>query len=133
MDIKDLFEVEPVNWFIILLICVATLFSGLLAIAIWNIDFFLSMETVKLILLSLSLTFPVWIFNSFVADLLGEKKNCPKGEDNIVISSIKGAIINIISIYMSIIIFSISNNYKMTIVAFILLDFMLLVLFTRDK
>lgn len=133
MDIKDLFEVGPVNWFIILLICVATLFSGLLAIAIWNIDYFLSMETVKLILLSLSLTFPVWIFNSFVADIWGEKKNCPKGEDNIVISSIKGAIINIISIYMSIIIFSISNNYKMTIVAFILLDFMLLVLFTRDK
>ena len=124
MNIEELLKIEPSNWMIVLLICIATLFPGLLLIAIWDMDLFVSLETIKLILLSLSLTIPTWVINSLLVEL-HESPKCPKGEDNIVASSIIGAIINSLSIYMSLIIWWIFDCAIVFLVSFILIDIVL--------
>lgn len=62
----DLSEFRPFSFAIILIVLAATLFPGILFIYIFNEDLFFKLETIELLLLSVSITLPVLLLNSYL-------------------------------------------------------------------
>ena len=66
MDIKDLSNLQPVTWGLIVMLLLVTIVPGYLLIFLFDKQFFLEVDTVKLVFLSVSFTMPIWSLNTFV-------------------------------------------------------------------
>ena len=66
MDIKDLSNLQPVTWGLIVMLLLVTIVPGYLLIFLFDKQLFLEMDTIKLLFLSVSFTMPLWSLNTFV-------------------------------------------------------------------
>lgn len=63
IDIKEIKSLSPLSWVFWTTFLLTTISPGALAIFSFREDLFLLLDFFKLILLSMSITFPVWILN----------------------------------------------------------------------
>lgn len=66
MDLKDLNGLQPITWGFIVMLLLVTIVPGYLLIFLFNEQLFLEVDTMKLLFLSVSITMPLWSFNTFV-------------------------------------------------------------------
>ncbi len=69
MEIKELKEVSPDMWLLIVVFLLATIIPGVLLLFLFDRGLFMEMDTFKLMLLAISITAPVWIVNIFIVGL----------------------------------------------------------------
>ena len=66
MEIKDLNNLQPITWGLVVMLLLVTIVPGYLLIFLFNEQLFLEVDTVKLLFLSVSFTMPLWSLNTFV-------------------------------------------------------------------
>lgn len=66
MDLKDLNRLQPITWGFVVMLMLVTIVPGYLLIFLFNEQLFLEVDTIKLLFLSVSITMPLWSFNTFV-------------------------------------------------------------------
>lgn len=66
MEIKELKEVSPDMWFLIVVFLLATIIPGVLLLFSFDRGLFMEIDTFKMMLLAISITAPVWIVNIFI-------------------------------------------------------------------
>lgn len=69
MIIKEFKKLTPLSWVFWTIFLLTTIAPGALAIFSFREDLFLLLDIFKLLLLSMSITFPVWIFNIVLVSL----------------------------------------------------------------
>ena len=62
-DFKD---ITSITWFFVVTFLIGTIIPGILLIYVFHENLFLSMETMKLILLSIGISTPVWYLNTAI-------------------------------------------------------------------
>lgn len=75
---EELLKLKPSKLIIVITFLLATVGPGILYIYIFNRDMFYNVDTIKIILLSLSVTTPILIFNLFVDVGISIKKLKPE-------------------------------------------------------
>jgi len=101
MDL-DLNKIKSMTWATVVFIVVTIIISGVLFIFSFNRELFFKTELVKLILLSISITAPIWLLNTVLV-LLFVKPIIPNDED-LQGCVITGCIISIVVIYLPILV-----------------------------
>lgn len=97
---NDLNKLKSVSWTTIIFIVTAMLSSGFLFIFLFERNLFLNTGNLKLILLGLAITAPIWLINSaitFEFESLDRKSN-----EHYHLAAIIGSIISIVTIYFPI-------------------------------
>ena len=90
----NLNKLTSVTIAIVLLFAVAIITPGTLFIFIFSRELFIELETLKLILLAISITLPIWVLNTYAfASLGGEWKKDP--EKNLRVSTVVGSYFSI--------------------------------------
>ena len=69
MKIREFKKLSPLSWVFWTIFLLTTIAPGALAIFSFREDLFLLLDIFKLMLLSMSITFPVWIFNIVLVSL----------------------------------------------------------------
>lgn len=103
MEIKELKEVSPDMWFLVVVFLLATIIPGVLLLFLFDRGLFMEMDTFKLMLLAISITAPVWIVNIFI---LGFVDNGREKDEVEIFKSITfaGSVVSIPTLFIPIII-----------------------------
>ena len=75
MEIKELKEVSPDMWFLIVVFLLATIIPGVLLLFSFDRGLFMEIDTFKMMLLAISITAPVWIVNIFIVGFIYNDKD----------------------------------------------------------
>ena len=62
---------------------IGTIIPGLLLVFLFRPDLFMSIETIKLLLLSMGITLPVWLCNTILAAIIMDKLTSTEKEDQV--------------------------------------------------
>jgi len=72
MELREVKELQPITWFLLVMLVLVTIVPGLLLIYLFNENLFLQVESVKIIFLSISITMPVWALNTIVCGFIND-------------------------------------------------------------
>ena len=95
-NLKDFKEIPPITWGFIVTMVVGTIIPGILLVYLFKPDLFLAVETVKLLFLSMGITLPVWLINSFLVAAVAEEEgdNDEHVKDNLQLTGLVGALLS---------------------------------------
>lgn len=104
-SIAEFKEIPPITWGFVLLFSIGTIIPGILLIFLFREELFISVESVKLLFLSMGITLPVWVCNTLFTILAinSETKGDNNEEDamhSLQISGMFGAVISVPPLYI---------------------------------
>lgn len=81
-NVNDFKGIPSVTWGFLVLFIIGAVLPGVLLVYLFQQELFLEIETIKLLFLSMSITLPVWVFNTFLYGMFRENYGVPTvGED----------------------------------------------------
>jgi len=98
----DLDKFKSITWLTLLLLIVTLIFPGILFVFSFNRELFLKLDLIKLILLGVAITTPIWLLNSFIMSIMS--KEAISENENLQLTGIVGSIISIPILYLPILI-----------------------------
>nr|DAQ59849.1 MAG TPA: hypothetical protein [Caudoviricetes sp.] len=64
MEVKDIKEVRPITWVALSTFILATILPGIMILFMFCRDLFIQLDIIKISLLSMAITAPIWLINS---------------------------------------------------------------------
>lgn len=103
--IGDFKEIPPITWSFVVMLSIGTIIPGLLLIFLFREDLFISIETVKLLFLSMGISLPVWVCNTLLTafslnDGTKRKDDEVDAIHSLQISGMFGAVISVPTLYI---------------------------------
>ena len=103
-NINDFKGIPPITWSFIVAMMISTIIPGLLLVFLFREDLFMTVETVKLLFLSMGITMPVWLCNTlFFAFAIDEEtvnKNDDETRNYLQLTGLIGAFISIPTLFI---------------------------------
>ena len=103
-SINDFRGIPPITWSFIVVMVIGTIIPGLLLVFLFRPDLFMSIETIKLLLLSMGITLPVWLCNTILAAIIMDKLTSTEKEDQVgfhlQIMGLLGAIFSVPALFL---------------------------------
>jgi hypothetical protein len=103
-NINDFKGIPPITWSFIVAMMISTIIPGLLLVFLFREDLFMTVETVKLLFLSMGITMPVWLCNTlFFAFAIDEEtvnKNDDEARNYLQLTGLIGAFISIPTLFI---------------------------------
>jgi hypothetical protein len=103
--IGEIKQIPPITWSFVVMLSIGTIIPGLLLVFLFREELFTTIETVKLLFLSMGITLPVWFCNTLLTTFA--INDGTKGKDNeedaihsLQISGMFGAIISVPPLYI---------------------------------
>ena len=82
-NISDFKGISSITWGFIVFFLISTIIPGILLLFLFREDLFWNIETLKLIMLSMGITMPVWVCNTFLVTISIEDDNKSNTDDSI--------------------------------------------------
>ncbi|WP_129024148.1 hypothetical protein [Flavobacterium sp. YO12] len=96
----DLHRIRSITFVTVMLFCITIICPGIMFVFLFSKELFLETDTFKLILLSVSITMPISLVNSFLIGLLQEPERNDNLDDNLQLIIILGNVISLPIIYI---------------------------------
>jgi hypothetical protein len=100
----DLHKIKSITFVTFMLFCITIICPGIMFVFLFSRELFLETDTFKLILLSVSITTPIFLINSFLITLIQEPEINDNIDENLQITTIFGNIISLPIIYIPLIV-----------------------------
>jgi len=100
----DLHKIKSITFVTFLLFCITIVCPGIMFVFLFSRDLFLETDTFKLILLSISITTPISLINSFLIGLIQKPERNDNIDDNLQLITIFGNVISLPIIYIPLIV-----------------------------
>jgi hypothetical protein len=129
-------QLKSITWVTLIVLTISIACSGVLIIFIFDKDLFLKIETIKLLLLAISITCPIWLLNSIIYAANVPNEDQSESNEHIHVTGLVGGMITALIFYIPILLnffFLISLRKCIVILLSLELIIILLGTFPRKK